>query len=167
MPRVTPFDQFNHATHKGWFSATVFLLRLALGLLFLFAAWSKLGAESWTAAAYLTNASGPFTVWFQSLAGNVIVDFLNMYGQLLIGLALVFGFLVRPASFFGAILMLLYYFAQFDQNTAHGLIEEHLIYLFIFLLLLSGGFGHVWGLDGVVGRQPSVQKQKWASWLFG
>jgi thiosulfate dehydrogenase [quinone] large subunit len=167
MPSSTPFDQFAHATHRGWFSAASFLLRLALGGMFLMAAWSKLGADSWSAAIYLSNATGPFAAWFQSLSGNVTVDVLNMYGQLLIGLGLLFGFMVRPASFFGAILMMLYYFAQFDQNTAHGFVEQHLIYALVFLLLMSGGFGHVWGLDGVIGRQPSLQGKKWSRWLFG
>ncbi len=167
MPSSTPFDQFAHSTHKGWFSGAGFLLRLALGVMFLMAASSKLGADNWTAASYLSNATGPFAVWFQSLAGNTAIDLLNMYGQLLIGLGLVFGLMVRPAAFFGALLMLLYYFAQFTQNTAHGFIDSHLIYACIFLLLLSGGFGHVWGLDGVVGRQPSLQGKQWTKWLFG
>jgi thiosulfate dehydrogenase [quinone] large subunit len=167
MLHSTPFDQFAHATHKGWFSAAGFILRLVLGVLFLMAAWSKLGADSWTAAVYLSNATGPFAAWFQSMAGNATVDFLNMYGQLLIGLSLVFGFMVRPASFFGAILMVLYYFAQFTQNTAYGFVEQHLIYALVFLLLMSGGFGYVWGIDGVIGRQPSLQGKKWSRWLFG
>ncbi|MBI5369770.1 DoxX family protein [Candidatus Uhrbacteria bacterium] len=167
MPHSTPFDQFAHATHKGWFSAAGFLLRLGLGVLFVYSAWSKLSVPAWSAAAYLAHATGPFAVWFQSLAGNPVVDVLNLYGQLLIGLALVFGFFVRPASFFGVILMVLYYLSNFATNIEHGLIDEHVMYALVFFVLLSGGFGHVWGLDGVVGRQPSLQSRKWTRWLFG
>lgn len=167
MPHATPFDQFAHATRKGWFSGAGFLLRLAMGILFLMAAWSKLTTPDWTASAYLAGATGPFATWFAALAGNPMVDALNMYGQLLIGLGLIVGLMVRPAAFFGGVLMVLYYFAHFSQNTARGFVDEHVIYFLVFLLLMSGGFGHVWGLDGAMGRQPALQSKKWARLIFG
>lgn len=167
MPKTTSFDQFEHATHKGWFTGVAFLLRLALGFLFFTSGWSKFTGEGWSAAKYLADASGPLAVWFQSLAGNPLVDGLNVYGQLAVGLALIFGLLVRPAAIGGALMMLLYYLAHFEQNTAHGLIDEHILYALVFLLFASGGFGHIFGLDGVIGRQPSLQNKRWIKWLFG
>lgn len=167
MPQSTPFDQFSHATRKGWFSGVAFVLRVALGVLFLSAAWSKISADAWSASSYLAGATGPFAMWFQSLAGNLFVDGLNMYGQFAIGLALVVGILVRPAAFFGAVMMILYYFAHFTQNTAHGFVDEHVLYAVVFALFACGGFGYIFGLDGVIGRQPSLQKKKWARFLFG
>lgn len=167
MPHSTPFDQFAHATSQGWFTGLSFLLRIALGYLFLNSAWSKLASGTWTAAAYLSDATGPFAPWFQSLAGNPWVDQLNMIGQLMIGVAFVLGLFVRPAAFAGGVLMVLYFLAHFTQNTAHGFVEEHVVYFLIFAMFLAGGFGHVWGLDGVIARQPALQKKKWVSWLCG
>ena len=124
-----------------WFSIGLTVLRVALGVVFLVAGVSKLG--DWSAAGYLQGSTGPLADWFVSLAGNPLVDFLNVWGLILIGSALLLGLLVRPASFFAAIMMFLYYFSQFEQNTEHGLIDDHIIYLLIFVLFLSGGVGHV------------------------
>ncbi len=167
MPHTTPFDQFSHATNRSWFSAMLFLLRIVFGILFLTSAWSKIVADAWTSQNYLLAATGPFASWFQSLAGVPWVDVLNMYGQLAIGLALLLGFCVRPAAFFGVLLMGLYYTSQLVQNTTHGFIDDHVMYALLFLLMLSGGFGHIWGIDGVIARQPSLQRKQWVRWLFG
>jgi len=166
MPRTTAFDQFAHATNHGFFVSALFLLRLALGGLFLWSGWSKIMTPDWSASSFLTHATGPFASWFQSLAGNPVVDALNMYGMFAIGIALLLGFLVRPAALAGVVLMILYYFANFDQNTAHGFLEEHLIYTCVFLVFSAGGMGNVWGLNGFIARQPSFQGIRWVKWLF-
>ena len=166
MPRTTAFAQFSHATNQGFFVSALFLLRLALGGLFLWSGWSKMSIPDWSASAFLTHATGPFAGWFQSLAGNPVVDGLNMYGMLAIGIALILGFLFRPAAFCGIVLMILYYFANFDTNTAHGFIDEHLIYAMVFLVFLAGGVGSVWGLNSLIARQPSLQGSRWVKWLF-
>ncbi len=167
MPQATSFTQFTHATSHEFFSGAVFLLRLITGLFFLNAGWSKIVAGSWSAASFLSASTGPFASWFQSLAGNGIVDAFNMYGLFLIGLGLLVGLLVRPAALFGILLMALYYFAGFTTNTAHGFIDQHIIIIGIFILFASGGFGHIWGLDGLIGRQPSLQSRGWVKFLFG
>ncbi|MBM5789939.1 DoxX family membrane protein [Candidatus Parcubacteria bacterium] len=167
MPHTTPFDQFAAVTARGWFSGAAFVLRLALGFLFFHSAWAKFSADAWSAAGYLSLATGPLTGWFQSLAGNPIVDALNLYGQAAIGLALIFGCLVRPASIGGVFLMVLYYLAHFEQNTAYGLVDQHVVYALVFLFFASGGFGHLWGIDGLIARQPSLQRKRWVNWLFG
>ena len=121
--------------------------------------------SDWSAEGYLLGSSGPLQDWFVSMAGNPVVDVLNIWGLTLIGLGLILGLLVRPAAFFGAIMMILYYLAHFESNTEHGLIEEHIILALIFVVFMAGGVGHMLGLDGVVSR--SIRKgSKW-SFLFG
>jgi thiosulfate dehydrogenase (quinone) large subunit len=164
MKSITFFQYFSKATAQGCFSSILFVLRILLGLQFLLAGFAKLG--DWSSAGYLEGATGPLATWFQSMAGNPLVDQLNIWGLILIGLALILGFLVRPASFFGAILMLLYYFAHFEQNTAHGLIDDHIIYIVIFVLFMSGGIGHIFGLDGLVSRNMR-KKKRLLVFLFG
>lgn len=138
------------------------ILRVALGVVFFGAGLSKM--SDWSAESYLQGATGPFADWFVSLAGNPIVDQLNIWGLTLIGIALILGLLVRPASFFGVVMMLLYYLSDLEGNTAHGLLDEHIVYALIFTLFLAGGIGHVFGLDGFAyGR---IRKQTWLTKLL-
>ncbi len=166
MPKATPFSHFSKASKQGPFIGFSLLLRFMMGGLFLYAGWSKVFAEkAWSASGYLANATGPFAEWFQALAGNAVIDNLNMYGLLLIGVAVLFGFLIRPAAVFGALMMVLYYFSDFVGNTAHGYIDEHLIYAAVFLLIAFGGFGHVWGFDAIISQQKFVRKT-WLKKIF-
>jgi len=139
-------------------------LRVGLGLVFLNAGLSKM--TDWSAAGYLQGSTGPLADWFISLAGNPFVDQLNVWGLTLIGVALILGILVRPASLFGILVMALYYLSDFEGNTSHGLIDEHIIYALIFLLFLSGGIGHVFGLDGLIFARIR-KKGIWVKALLG
>lgn len=85
-------------------------------------------------------------------------------GELAIGLALILGFWVRPASFFGALHMLSLVLATFyvpgrDAPLWRYLAAqlEHVPLFFLFLIFLVAG-GEVWGIDGLrVGRPKRVQ----------
>jgi thiosulfate dehydrogenase (quinone) large subunit len=162
--KSTIFKRYCQQVQQGWFSIAVVVLRIVLGLQFFLAGVSKFG--DWSAAGYLEHASGPFSEFFLTLAGLPWVDAMNQWGLLAIGAALILGIAVRPASFFGAILMVLYYVSDFDGNTAHGLIDSHVIYFLVFVVFLAGGAGHVFGLDGLV-RRFFHRKDTWANWLFG
>lgn len=124
------------------------LLRIALGLLYLNAGVTKFGGD-WSAEGFLQHASGPLSTWFVSLAGNPVVDAMNAWGLTFLGLALIFGFAVRPAAIAGIVLMVLYYLADFTGNTAHGYIDEHIIYALVLALFATGGAGHIFGLNGL------------------
>lgn len=137
---------------------SLFILRLAMGWVMLGAGIAKLLTPEWTAAGYLSASTGPFAEIFKLMAGNKIVDLLNIYGLTLIGIAIILGIVVRFASFWGIVLMLLYYFAQFEQNTVHGYIDDHVIYALIFLVFLFIGVGKYIGLDKYIENLNIVQK---------
>jgi len=158
MSKKTSMQLFTDASCSRAFPIVTVLFRVTFGLLFVLSALSKISVTHWSASSYLLHASGPFSVWFQTLAGNPMIDLLNLYGQLLIGLAIVFGCLIRPASFFGVILMVLYYFANFTVNIQNGLIDEHVIFVGIFFLFMFGGFGHVFGVDAWLKRQSFIKR---------
>lgn len=166
MRKSTPFDAFIEGSYRELMGWGALLLRLVMGFVFFYAGWSKITTEGWSASGYLANATGPFASWFQSLAGNGFIDVFNMWGLLFIGIALILGLLVRSASFFGILVMLLYYVSDFVGNTAHGLVDEHLVYASVLLLFLFGGFGHVWGLDSIIERRLD-RRAKWARIFFG
>ena len=150
-------DRLMKVTHTPLFSIGFVALRLAIGLEFFWAGVTKFGG--WSAAGYLQSADGPLAGWFQALAGSGVIDALNMWGLTLIGLALILGVFVRPASIFGMLLMALYYLAHFTGNTANGYIDTDIIQIGALLMFSAGGAGHILGLNGLVAnmmRKPNA-----------
>lgn len=126
-------------------------LRLGMGWYFFYAGLSKILNPEWTAAGYLNNATTfpGFFEWLAS-AGNIgWVSFVNEWGLLLIGVSLLIGLLVRYASWAGIALMVLYWLPILDFPMAgHGfLIDEHIIYILVFLVLIYSNAGKYIGLD--------------------
>ena len=91
------------------------ILRMAIGWHFLYEGCIKLFAGEWSAASYLNNTFGLFSGFYHWLAVSpgrlAVIDFLNICGLILIGLALFIGLLAQWVSLAGALLLALYYFA--------------------------------------------------------
>lgn len=91
------------------------ILRVAIGWHFLFEGISKIVQGNWTASGFLQNTTGFLSGFYHWIASSPallrITDLLNMYGLLLIGLALFIGLFSRAAALAGAFLLTLYYFA--------------------------------------------------------
>ena len=100
---------------KKYQKLLITILRIAIGWHFLYEGVSKIVQGNWSSSGYLMNTSGLFSGFYHFLAGSptllMITDLLNMYGLLVIGLALFLGFFNRLASMAGFILLFLYYFA--------------------------------------------------------
>jgi len=103
-------------------STLLTIIRAAIGWHFLYEGFSKLFMENWTAQSYLANATGFLSGFYHWLASGEslvqVVDFLNVYGLILIGLALFLGLFIRIASAGGVLLLLLYYFAYPPFGTS-------------------------------------------------
>src|SRR3989344_704828 len=118
------------------------LLRIAIGLIFLWAFFDKLlglgfataSDKSWIlgnspTSGFLSNAvHGPFKLFYNYLAGNPVVDWLFMLGLLLIGLSLVLGTFLNIACYSGALLMFLMWSALLPPAN-HPFLDDHIIYL--------------------------------------
>jgi len=93
----------------------VTILRVAIGWHFLYEGIAKILQGNWTASGFLLNTSGFFSGFYHWIANSPTIlqisDILNMYGLLLIGLALFIGMFSRVASLAGALLLTVYYFA--------------------------------------------------------
>ncbi|WP_415383062.1 DoxX family protein [Halosimplex sp. TS25] len=136
---------------SAWF---VLSLRLMMGWAFAYSGFTKItAAEPFGAGGYLAHSAatngnplaGLFawmgsTPWFVEFA-NVAVP----WGELFIGLGLLVGALVRLAAFFGALMMLMFYFGNWD--IAHGLINGDFAYMLVFLAVAAFGAGRILGLD--------------------
>lgn len=92
------------------------LLRTLIGWHFLYEGISKLLSPGWSSYGFLTVSKWIFADFFQGIATHpaalAIVDFMNIWGLILIGLSLFFGVLVRYSSAFGIIMLSLYYIAN-------------------------------------------------------
>ncbi len=115
----------------------VTFLRIAIGWHFFYEGVSKLLIENWSSYSYLANTSGLLSGFYHWLAASPavlkIVDLLNIYGLILIGLALFTGLFIRLASLSGVLLLSLYYFAYppfgaslFNMNEGHLFIVDRI-----------------------------------------
>lgn len=88
-------------------------LRFAIGWHVLYEGISKMMNPQWTSANFLQESQGillGFSSWILSNSSLLsIVDFLNVWGLILIGLGLIFGFLFKPAAIAGSVLIFIYY----------------------------------------------------------
>jgi len=135
------------------------LLRISMGFIFLWAfldktfglGFSTISEKSWIngtspTLGFLKNASyGPLKIFYNAIAGNITVDWLFMLGLLLIGLCLILGIGIRIASISGIVMMLLMWSSMFLPKN-NPLIDEHIIYAIIFVLLILFDSGNYFGL---------------------
>lgn len=141
-------------TYSLW---ATFFLRISLGWLFLYSGFEKL-TNGFSAAGYLSHLNGPFAALFAPLAGNPVVDLLVVWGELLIGFALVLGILVRFASFWGIVMMLLFYFSGYPFEHSF-IVNDHIIYALVLLCLMFSNAGHFMGLDKTLEKKfPKYKK---------
>jgi thiosulfate dehydrogenase [quinone] large subunit len=140
---------------------SLFLLRIALGFLFLYAGFSKIIDPAWTAESYIKGAHTLTSLYaWLALPQNIIwVDFLNQWGLFLVGAALVIGLAVRSASVFGMLIMALYYIPilKFPYIGANGyIVDDHIIFILIFAVMIAFHAGSYWGLDGMIERSRKI-----------
>lgn len=106
----------NQTKITGMQQTGLIILRVFIGWHFLYEGIVKITDPDWTAAGFLRNANWIFAGFFHSLASNStvlqVVDILNMVGLTAIGIALIAGFLTKPAAYAGFVLLLFYYFAN-------------------------------------------------------
>lgn len=163
----------------------VALLRVAVGIIFLWAGLDKLlgsGPNGFSAASFLTHATGgtlgwpfvtgtpdPNTIYnpthqfWVDLAGNAgamqVVNGLVVVGELGVGIALMLGLLTRFASLMGALMMFLFGIAAWQFTN--GIVNQHFTYLVVLLALAGLGAGRYYGLDAIVGQRVSPTIRKW------
>lgn len=92
------------------------ILRIAIGWHFLYEGLVKLINPNWSSVGFLLDSGGFLGYFFQSLANNPgtvnIIDQLNIWGLILIGLGLILGLFSRPACIFGIMLLATYYLSH-------------------------------------------------------
>jgi len=129
------------------------LLRFALAWIFIYSSVSKILQGNWSAEGFLSHATTfPDLFAFFAQPENIaIVNLLNVYGQLLLGLSLLFGVFLPLAAISGSFLMLLYYlpvlhFPYAGEGTTSFLIDQHILIILILFLLWKTDAGKYVGL---------------------
>jgi thiosulfate dehydrogenase [quinone] large subunit len=134
------------------FYITFFMLRIALGGVFLEAGLTKILSGTFSAAGLLSHSQGPFADIYIGLANNTtllpVINNLVMWGETLIGIALILGILLRFASFWGIVQMILYYTVSLPPSA--GWISQQIIYIVVFVTFMFSGIGYFFGLEGLI-----------------
>ena len=136
-------------------------VRLILGVEWIRAGVEKIGASGWTTApagaavegflhGAVANASGEHPEvadWFVSaknhlfLPNATLIAILVSYGELLVGIALIVGFLTRVTAVFGLLMNLVFLLAGTTSTNPQMMLAESAI-------ILVGVSAGVYGLDG-------------------
>lgn len=155
------------ATYSTPLKFTLGALRISLGWVFLWAFLDKtfgLGHETARADAWINGGSptagflghatvGPFADFYQSIAGNVIVNWLFMLGLLGIGVALVFGIGMRAAAVAGVVMLVMMWSAVLPPEN-NPFMDDHIIYALALVVLTLTGAGRFLGLE----EHPKVRE---------
>lgn len=146
------------------------ILRISMGFIFLWAFFDKLmglGYATTPEKAWLAGGSptsgflqfgvhGPFADFYHSLAGNGMVDWLFMLGLLFIGISFTFGIFMKLGGVSGIAMFALMYTAVGIQPVNNPIIDDHIIYILVLLVLVMTdagtyiGFGNRWKYSRLV-----------------
>jgi len=142
------------------------LLRMFIGWHFLYEGIARLVSPYWSSASYLLDAKGIFSGLFTSIVANPaalkVVDFLNIWGLIAIGLGLIAGCLTQVASIAGIVLLFFYYIINPPFISYKSTIPVEGSYLFVSKNLIEMGAlwvltlfptGHIIGLDRLIFRK--------------
>jgi thiosulfate dehydrogenase (quinone) large subunit len=118
---------------KSWLSISqewgLIIFRIIIGWHFLFEGIVKVKDPGWTAEGFLTNSNGFLSGIFMAIASEpallAVVDFMNSWGLIFIGLGLLLGIFARMAVYAGILLLFLYYIAYIPfQGFSFGVPQE-------------------------------------------
>ena len=141
------------------------ILRMLIGWHFLYEGVVKLWNPGWSARGYLMDSEGWFSELFYGMATNPtvlnIVDFLNVWGLILIGLGLLTGTFSRWAAIGGMVLLGFYYLSHppligaeyaLPSEGSYLFVNKNLIELFALAVLTSFPTSKIVGVDRLIAR---------------
>jgi len=159
----TAHDPWRYTRLRLWALA---LLRMAIGWHFLYEGIAKLLNPYWTSAAFLLESQGPLSGIFRAAADSPtvlkIIDFINIWGLIAIGLGLMAGFLTRTASVAGMVLLALYYICNppmigftysAPQEGSYLFVTKNVVEFLALGVIILFPTSRIIGLDGLVFRK--------------
>ena len=141
---------------------------MAVGWYILYQGMVKFYDPSWSAEGYLLNSQWIFSGIFNWMAESEgilkAVDFINIYGQMAIGLGLILGLFTRFATLGGIILLSLIYLAhpplaQFATADPEVVVNGLLVQIISLLVLYVFPTGKIIGLDRLLEKKPAEKRK--------
>jgi thiosulfate dehydrogenase [quinone] large subunit len=142
------------------------ILRVFIGWHFLYEGAAKLMNPNWSSVGYLLDSEGFLKDFYFGLASNpnilAIIDFLNVWGLIAIGLGLILGLFSRVAISAGIALLVLYYFSHppfpgikysLPMEGSYLYVNKVLIEMAALLVLLVFPTSRRIGLDRLIFRR--------------
>lgn len=144
-------------------SSALVILRILIGWHFLYEGIAKFLNPYWTSEGYLLESKGLFSFLFLWVAESPsvlkAVDFLNVWGLIAIGAALMAGCFTRAACISGTIILFFYYicnppFVGYSYSVpAEGsyiVVNKILIEMVALFVLSVFPTGQIFGLDRLI-----------------
>jgi thiosulfate dehydrogenase [quinone] large subunit len=149
------------------FQLTVLVVaRLLIGWYCLYEGVIKLINPYWSSFAFLSDSQGCFAFLFKAMASIQwiisIIDFLNIWGLIAIGLELILGLFARIATISGIVLISLYWLSHpalinakymFPSDDSTMWVGKNLIFIFLLLILLAFPTSKQIGIDRLIFRK--------------
>ena len=142
------------------------ILRVAIGWHFLYEGLVKLMNPNWTSVGYLLDSEGFLQGAFHKMASSPsilnIIDLMNIWGLIIIGLALILGLLERPACILGIAMLALYYLSHppfvglrysVPGEGSYLIVNKNLIELIALAVLFVFPSGRYLGIDRIIFRE--------------
>ncbi len=160
-------------TYTSYQTIVLVTLRILIGWHLLYEGIAKVVNPYWSSSQFLKESEWILTGFFKWIMSNQsllsLVDLLNEWGLILIGLGLIVGLFTRTAAFFGVILLFLYYFAtppllgmnySMPVEGNYLIINKTLIEAVTMILLILFPTGRIFGLDLLVERFKEMKNSK-------
>ncbi len=135
-------------------------LRVLIGWHFLYEGVVKVVNPNWSGIGYLMDSGGFMAGFFRSMAASQstlqVIDFLNIWGLIAIGLGLILGSFTRIATISGILLLILYYFSHppfpgidyaMPMEGSYLIVNKNLIEMVALVVLFLFPTSREFGLD--------------------
>ena len=147
------------------------IMRIVVGWHFLFEGLSKLFNPNWSSTSYLMESQWLFSGFFHWLIGNNtilnVVDFLNIWGLIIIGTFLFIGIFTRAAAVSGAFLLLLYYvanppfvYSSMPVTSHFYIINYNLIEAVVLIVIASFPKDYLWSVQRFIAYYHAKRKDQ-------
>lgn len=146
--------------------AALVIARVLIGWYCLYEGMVKLMNPNWSAFAYLNDSQGWFAPLFKGMASIpellTVVDFLNVWGLIAIGLGLILGLLTQIATGSGIILLSLYCLSHPTLINADYMmpsgetamwVGKNILFVFLLVILFVFPTGKIIGIDRILFRK--------------
>lgn len=152
-------EKFSLDKAKVW----MVVLRVLIGWHFFYEGLIKLTNPNWTSVSYLMDSQGIFSGLFRRMAADQgvlqVVDFLNVWGLMAIGLGLILGLFTRISLSAGIVLLAIYYISHppfvglnyaLPMEGSYLVVNKILIELVAMIVLFFYPTGKYIGIDRLV-----------------